>query len=366
MRRFAAYAALLSVLSACTTSEITGPGDLTPPLDLTYQLLPSGDPNLPEGVRLRWQPPGDGRVTNYVVYSRSSAAGDWIRRAETTSASFDDRGVPDAQYYVASQAADGGESSGSNVVTIDPGNRMAPPSVLSSVSLDGAVQLSWSADARLASPDLFDHYRVYSTRYDLDRGTCDPGWALEGTTVSEDFIASGLPNGVPRCFAVSTISRDGHESGWTAPRDDTPRYDARNVLLWDAQTDLATSGFAFFVPGTGDLGAVLSGSRSDIDFRIDRASDGSLWMTPVRAGTRVTLYGGAPVNDLTSIDYAPASGYSTAAIEAVPGYGYVYETRLSDGLHYGAVRVTAVGADYVILDWAYQTDYGNPELGVRR
>jgi hypothetical protein len=26
------------------------------------------------------------------------------------------------------------------------------------------------------------------------------------------------------------------------------------------------------------------------------------------------------------------------------------------------VRITHVGADYVILDWAYQTDFGNPEL----
>ncbi|HEU4641789.1 MAG TPA: hypothetical protein VFS44_04980 [Gemmatimonadaceae bacterium] len=365
MRRFAAYAALLVVLSACTTAEITGPGDLTPPFNLTYQLIPSGDPDAPEGIRLRWEPPDDGRVADYVVYSRG-AGGDWVRRAETTSASFDDLGAPDAQYYVTSQSADGVESDGSNVVTIDPAERMAPPSTLSSISLDGAVRLAWSSDARLAAPELFDHYRVYSTRYDLDRGTCDPAWALEGTTVSEDFIASGLPNGVPRCFAVSTISRDGHESDWTTPRDDTPRYDARNVLLRDAQDDLSASGFSFFVPSTGTLGAVLSGSRTDIDFRVDRASDGSMWMTPVRSGTSVTLYGSLPVDDLTSIDYAPLDGYSTAAIEAVPGYGYVYETRLSDGLHYGAVRVTAVGADYVILDWAYQTDYGNPELRTTR
>ncbi len=31
---------------------------------------------------------------------------------------------------------------------------------------------------------------------------------------------------------------------------------------------------------------------------------------------------------------------------------------------YGAVRVTHVGRDFVIFDWSYQTDPGNPELAV--
>jgi hypothetical protein len=29
---------------------------------------------------------------------------------------------------------------------------------------------------------------------------------------------------------------------------------------------------------------------------------------------------------------------------------------------YGAIRVTAVGPNYIIFDWSYQTDPGNPEL----
>ncbi|HEX6535075.1 MAG TPA: hypothetical protein VF041_10775 [Gemmatimonadaceae bacterium] len=366
MRRFAAFAATLVALSACSTSDTTGPGGLVPPSNLTYRLIPSGDPDVPQGIRLTWDPSDDGRIANYVVYSRASSSDTWGRRAETTSPSFDDQGVPDAEYYVTAESADGVESDGTNVVVVDEGNRLPAPSGLASVSLDQAIQLSWSSDARTARPELFDYYRVYSTPYDLDRDVCEDGWVLEGTTVSEDFIASGLPNGAPRCFAVSTVSRDGHESDWTTPRADTPRYDARNVLLWDAQTDLTASGFAFELPATGELGAVVSGSRGDIDFRVDRASDGSLWMTPVRPGTSVALYGSIAVEDLTSIDWAPLNGYSTGAIEAVPGYGYVYEMQHTDGLHYGAVRVTAVGADYVILDWAYQTDPGNPELSVRR
>ena len=40
----------------------------------------------------------------------------------------------------------------------------------------------------------------------------------------------------------------------------------------------------------------------------------------------------------------------------------MFQTELSDGLHYGAVRITSTAPDHVILDWAYQTDFGNPEL----
>jgi hypothetical protein len=235
-----------------------------------------------------------------------------------------------------------------------------------SISLDQAVQLSWSPNARNADPQMFDYYRVYSTPYDLDENLCASDlWVLEGTTVSEDFLATGLSNGAPRCFAASTVSRDGHESLWTTPRSDTPRYDSRNVLLFAVQDSLAASGFRFHFPSSGAMGVVAAGNRTDIDFKLERRADGSVWITPVRDGTKLALYSTSPVTDLTSIDIAPARDrFSAGAIEAVPGYAYVVEMLLSDGLHYGALRVTHTTSDYMIFDWAYQTDPGNPELRV--
>lgn len=247
------------------------------------------------------------------------------------------------------------------------GGVLEVPETLVSVSLNTAIELSWDPNARLASPNRFSHYNVYSTSYDLDRSVCDDaGWALEGTSVSEDFLVSGLTNGVPLCFAVSSVSTGGDESAVSAYRNDTPRYDARNVLVSTAQSDLSTSGFRFDFGGSSALGQVVSGNRSDIDFRVDRHSDGSIWLTTVRNGTSVVLYSQDPVTDLTSIDIAPLNGYVTGSIEAVPGFAYVFETQLSDGLHYGAVRVTHTSHDYVILDWSYQTDFGNPELKIVR
>ena len=357
-------------LAACTRygDDVLGPGgggdaELGAPSDLRYELLPSGNPDLPDGVLLRWTDPGDGRVAGFVVYSRASTSDGWSRRAETTSNTFHDAGVPHLQYYVTAQDQDGHESRPSNTVTIDERTRLPAPTGLTSIALDKAMQLSWAGNARAADPALFNYYRVYSTAYDLDHGRCDDAaWVLEGTTVSEDFLATGLTNGVPRCFAVSTVSVDGHESVWSGPRSDTPRYDARNVVVFAPEVQASSSGFRFYLPATGSFGNVLAGSRTDLDFRIERRPDSSLWLVPVRAGVRVALYGTSPVDDVTSIDVAPVSGYSTGAIEALPGYLYVFETLEADGLHYGAVRVTHVSADYLILDWAYQSDRGNPDL----
>lgn len=243
------------------------------------------------------------------------------------------------------------------------GGSLETPNALVSVSLNTAIQLSWDPNARIANPDRFEHYSVYSTSYDLDRSVCDgAGWALEGTSVSEDFLVSGLTNGAPFCFAVSSVSTSGDESAVSAYRNDTPRYDSRNVLVSTTQSDLSSSGFRFDFSPSSPLGQVVSGDRSDIDFRVDRHNDGSIWLSTVRDGTSVVLYSQDPVQDLTSIDIAPLDGYITGSIEAVPGYAYVFETLLSDGLHYGAVRITHTASTYVILDWAYQTDFGNPEL----
>jgi hypothetical protein len=367
MRRSVVWMLFAMGIAACTDYENDlGPDALEAPSDLTYQLVPSGDPANPDGILLSWTDPGDPDIEVFVIYSRGSTGASWSRRAATTSTTFHDAGFPHLQYYVVSEDGAGNQSAPSNSITVDERNRLPAPATLVSVSLDRAIQMSWSPNGREADPTMFDYYRVYSTVYDLDANECEGDlWVLEGTTVSEDFLATGLTNGAPRCFAASTVSRDGHESLWTSPRADTPRYDSRNLLVFATQASLGSSGFRFHFPSTGAMGQILAGDRTDIDFKLERRSDGSVWITPVRGGTRLALYSTTPVEDLTSIDIAPTRDrFGTGAIEAVPGYAYVVETTLSDGLHYGAVRVTHTTADYMIFDWAYQSDPGNPELRV--
>ena len=254
---------------------------------------------------------------------------------------------------------------------VGPGDAPDTPASLTSTSLDGGVALVWDDNAYRADPSNFQNYRVYSTSYDLDADRCGSSWTLEGTTVAPEFLVGAMTNGVPRCFHVTAVSIDGFESGQSPFRADTPRPDARNVVLFAAQSGLEESGFRFWDDEDHDgqvddheLGLVRQGDRGDIDFFVDRDGAGDLFLTPVRPGTGVEFYDESNiVEDLTGIDFAADRTYRTSGIIAVPGFGYVFETDGGDGfVRYGAVRVSHVGATFLILDWAFQTDPGNPEL----
>ena len=182
-----------------------------------------------------------------------------------------------------------------------------------------------------------------------------------------------MSNGVPRCFGVSAVSREGYESLWSPLRQDTPRPDARNTLVYAYGANQVQSGFRFWEDVNSDgraqsseLGLVQDGNRTDIDFWVYRdATDSSLWLVPEFSGTQMRLYSTTPLADLTSIDSASATGYSRNMIQAVPGYAYVFQIVEGTTLRYGALRVTHVGRDYLIFDWSFQTDPGNPELQIR-
>lgn len=252
----------------------------------------------------------------------------------------------------------------------DPGIPPDVPESLFSTTLDRAIALNWDDNAYTSDPANFEHYRVYSTSYQIETTACGDTWRLEGTTVAPEFVVGALVNGVSRCFAVSSASIDGAESARSGARADTPRPDTRNVVIFARQEQNAGSGFRFWDDLNGDglsqeteLGLVRSGSATDIDFSVERDGSGILFLTPVRAGTGVELYSNVPVEDLSSIDVAPGGTYRTSGIEASPGFGYVFEMEAGDPfLRYGALRVTHVGQNFLICDWAFQTDPGNPEL----
>ncbi len=373
MRRALRYSALLLVLAAPACQETLFTSIPSTPGNLTYELEPSGDPNQPLGILLVWDDVTDVDLASYRVYSRGSSSGSFVLRGETTSNTFHDNGVPHLDYYVTAVNDNGDEGDASNVITVDERLQLERPSSLTSISLNGAIHLEWADNAYAANPTRFKWYRIYSTSYDLDTGLCGATWSLEGTTIAPEFLASALPNGSPRCFGVSAISTEGYESLWSPLRQDTPRPDARNTLIYAYDANQAFSGFRFWEDlnsngtiQTAELGLVVNGSRTDIDFWIYRdPTDSTLWIQPEFSGTRLRLYANTPVADLTDIDFAPATGYSSNMIQAVPGYAYVFEIVEGTTLRYGALRVTHVGRDYLIFDWSFQTDIGNPEL-IRR
>ncbi|MGH7608284.1 MAG: hypothetical protein ACREME_13205 [Gemmatimonadales bacterium] len=353
-----------------------GPGGGAPsiPGNLTYRLEPSGDADRPLGILLIWDDVSDADLAGYRIYSRGATTGSFGLRGETSSNTFHDNGVPHLQYIVTAFDATGGESGASNAITVDERLQLDRPNSLFSISLDGAIHLQWDDNAYESAPSRFASYRIYSASYDLDIGECGTSWLLEGTTIAPEFLVGVMANGAPRCFGVSAVSREGYESLWSLPRQDTPRPDARNTLVFAYDEEPAQAGFRFWQDVNGDgqgqaseLGLVLDGDLDGLDFWVFRdPSDSTLWLVPDFSGTSVQVYGTLPVADLTSIDSAPDTGYARDMIQAVPGYGYVFQI-IEEGTspRYGALRVTHVGRDYVIFDWSFQTDLGNPELVVR-
>ena len=363
------------VLLGVVTLTVAACDDSTAPLDrpedLSYQLEPSGDPLAPLGVLLIWSPVLDADLEVYNVYGRLDGSGQFDLRGSTTSTSFHDDGVPDLEYRVAAVNRDGDESAPSESVIIDERLRLETPATIASTTLDGAVHITWSDNPFLNEPVGFKTYRVYGTSYDLDAGLCGEEWTLEGTTVAPEFLASALANGAPVCFGVSAESIEGWESLWSDLVADTPRPDARNVLVNPFVDAPGTSGFRFFDDLNGDglvaateLGLISQGDGANVDFMVDRLGTGEMVVQPMN-GARLALYSPDPVDDLTSIDAAPVTGFSTVALTAEPGFGYVFEMDGGDGfLRFGAVRITHVGSQFIIFDWSYQADPGNPELSV--
>jgi hypothetical protein len=360
---------LLAVaLAGCEVNGATAPVDPAAPTDLAFQLQPSGDPNLPLGVLLTWVAPSNGRAVSYDVYGRSANTG-WQLRATTTSTSFHDIGAPESQYYVVALDDQSGQMGQSTTITIDLTSRLPAPLSLTSITLNSAIQLSWSNNAVQAGGTgglSFDHYRVYSSDYSSARSTCVEPWYFEGSTVSDAFIVGDLTNGSSRCFVVSAVSRDGHESAWSSPRTDTPRQDATSVVAYAAETRSDSVVFVFNDEVARVLGIVGPSIRVDADFMVNRQADGTIWLTPSRTGSSVRTFASTPISSLTAIDRAPIAGYQSSAVQATPGTGYVFRLDEADGTHYGALRVQYLGPTFVIFDWSYQIGAGNPELSTSR
>jgi hypothetical protein len=364
---------VLLLAAACSNENQFGPGNgnLAPPTGLFYSVTSGGPDAAPAATLLEWDVPDDPNVNAWNIYSRTGTSGSFGLRATTTSNTFHDRGVPEAQYYVTAVDVNGFESAPSQTVTIDERLTLDAPADLGTTSLDGAVALFWEDNAFEQDPEGFQTYRVYSASYDLDNDRCGD-WALEGTTVAPEFVAGALQNGVPRCFGVTAVTIEGFESLWSPIRDDTPRPESRNVVVFTAQQDPARAGFRFWRDANGngaaergELGLVQGAAVTDVDFVVERGVGETVTLRPVRTGTTARPYTDAPIGDLTSIDIAPVNGYGTGTLTLQPGWGYVFQMSglAGDGfLRFGAVRLQHVGTTFVILDWSFQTDRGNPQL----
>jgi sec-independent protein translocase protein TatC len=368
MRRTLVGLGVALVVVGCSSETAVPVAVLPAPTNFFYELEPSGDPAAPMGILLFWDHITSDALGAYRIYSRPDFNTDFGLRGETTSNTFHDNGPPHLEYFVVPVDFGGVEGVASPSVIMEEFLRLQSPAWLEGTSLDEAIYLVWSDNPFASEPNGFKQYRVYSADFSLDNPVCG-AWGLEGTTIAPEFVVGALPNGQPRCFGISAESIEGWESLWSPIWADTPRPDSRNVMMAAIEADAALAGFRFWFDSNGDrlasrteLGLVLDGNRTDIDFRITRIG-GRFYFRPVIATTAMLDMGF--VEDLTVIDYAPKTGYARGDHEAVVGHGYVFEMDGGDGFaRYGGIRVSHVGTDYVVFDWSFQTDPGNPELAI--
>ncbi len=227
------------------------------------------------------------------------------------------------------------------------------PTGLYSVTGDGEVELYW--DDNLES-DL-ETYAVYSS--DEEFGA----YELEGVTENTYFTIN-IPNGVTRYLAVAAVDFNGNESDLSYETVwDTPRPDGRDLTVYalfydSAQTNSDRCGIDF----SDYMDYMVQDLENESnDVYIDNF-EGVLFLNAFADDTDIALYG--YTESITEIDYIDPDlmdwneeGY----IALEEDFQYVIWTWDN---HFATVRVQEVYDDSVVLEWAYQTDEGNPELKI--
>ena len=220
-----------------------------------------------------------------------------------------------------------------------------PPSIprgLHSITGDQEVMLIWYENTE---PDLAG-YRIY-------RSSTPSGYYYAiGETNLDYFLDFGLINGQTYFYAITAFDYDDNESELSYEIVyDTPRPEGFNEQIFDYHEYPDYSGWDFSVY------SIIPFDHPYCDFYFSRVDD-ACYLCTGRTDTWIQDYG--YTESLDEITYAPEYGWSTTGVvEAIHGHTYILW--MWDN-HFAKVRIVEIGADYVVFDWAYQTDPGNPEL----
>ncbi len=246
------------------------------------------------------------------------------------------------------------------------------PTGIFSVTGDGFVTVYWN--------DIYDEdlagYDVY--RYQGDDPVGGAYNYIGSVAWDENFDSESLlhwfddlnvVNGETYYYAVLAYDYAGNESYLSFETIvDTPRPAGYDLVVFDRAASPIRSGVDFYDFDMMIGAEAVPYDAVDADVYVT-FSDGVPFVEAAREGILLQDYGTVL---LDWADYAPADGYSaTGRLELITGHAYIvriveeYEiggTPIQE-LHYAKFGVTAIGADAVTIDWAYQVDRENPELG---
>lgn len=227
-----------------------------------------------------------------------------------------------------------------------------PPAIprgLKSLTGDEEIILEWYPNQER---DLAG-YHVWYSRF------ADGTYTRIASTTTARYVDRDVENGRTYYYAVSAYDFDGNESPLSREIvHDTPRPEGYGVTLWAYKDRPDKAGFHF--SSRGDI-VPYDSDDADMYFDYDEKTGIGYMIVPVTDPvTEIQDYGYVEV--LQRIDWAPEKGWSpSGVVELIVGHGYVVWTWDN---YFGGFVVTRVRDGYVLFDWAYQTDRGNPELKI--
>jgi len=222
------------------------------------------------------------------------------------------------------------------------------PRGVHSVTGDESVRLSWEP-----TPDMdVAGYGVYWN--DAAEGY----YERIGTTTATTFYVRGLSNGSTYYFAVDAYDECGNSSDLSYETVyDTPRPAGYGLRTWEMSLYPGEAGIDFSRYSYGNAGMIVPWDDNGADLYLERSGE-ELFLTATAMDTDVLPWG--RVESLDEVDWAPENGWVPGgSMMLAQSHAYLIWTWDN---HFAKVLVTRVGSDSVTLDWAYQTDTGNPEL----
>ncbi len=229
------------------------------------------------------------------------------------------------------------------------------PSGVFTITGDGQVEVFWD---EIQDNDV-DGYRVYRSI------AADGPYTTLGSSPEGYYLDDNVSNGVTYYYAVAAYDQHNDESDLSYELvHDTPRPEGTNLVVYD-EDDLAGVDFSgwndvMVLPWDDPYADMYLFWDADSEHYAMRST--TVLIDEVYYGTDLQPAG--YVDSLDELDWAPEGGWSTNSDDVVilrSGHAYwvwTWET------NFAKFRVQTVGEDFVVLDWAYQTAAGNPELAV--
>lgn len=221
------------------------------------------------------------------------------------------------------------------------------PQGVYSVTGDEEVLIRW-----LPIDDInrdFATYVIYRSDHDPDTGY----WEI-GRTTNLYFVDYEVINGHTYYYAVSSLDMDGNLSALSYETVmDTPRPQGSGEVMFDFEYLPNFSGWDF------SAATNLHYLHTDCDLFLEYYPGDDVFYLNV-GNIYVDIQDMGYTADFDEIGYAPPDGWSQNGwCEVILFHTYVIWT---DDFHYAKIRVTDIGDDQIIFEWAYQVAEDNREL----